>query len=87
MVVTEPLTVVDPGGEPPICGAIRLALEQAGMSQQELAELLGVRQTSVSKWTTYREPRLDRIASIEDAIGLRRGSLLRMAGYVEGRSR
>lgn len=75
-----------PDGEerPRICAAIAAALEQAEWSQQQLADALGVRQSSVARWCSFREPRLDRISSIEWALGLPRGQLLRAAGYVAG---
>lgn len=72
-------------GKPAICRAISDAIDQAGITEQELADRLRVRQSSVWKWRTKREPRLDRIVAIEDALGLGRGELLRRAGYVKDR--
>jgi transcriptional regulator with XRE-family HTH domain len=69
---------------PPICRALRDTLDAMRMSHEKLAQRLGVRQSSVTKWATTREPRLDRISSIESALGMPKGALLARAGYVEG---
>ncbi len=68
---------------PPICRAIRQALDESGVTQEALAARLGVRQSSIQKWATHREPRLDRVLTIEQALGHPRGYLLRLAGYVQ----
>mgnify|MGYP003347394114 FL=1 len=50
--------------------------------------MLGVAQNTISRWSTGEvEPRLDDIASIEDACGLSRGHILRAAGYVASNDR
>lgn len=74
--------VAETDRRPRICVAITDALERLGVSQQALADALDVNQSSVAKWCSFREPRLDRIATIEDALGMPRGQLLRDAGYV-----
>ena len=67
---------------PPICEAIRQARQSVGMSQPQLAELMGIAQTNIARWETEREPRLDAISEIEDALELPRGYILTLAGYV-----
>lgn len=67
---------------PPICAAIRRERDGANLTQAGLGERLGVQQGQVGKWETEREPSLDTIRAIEDVLGLRRGQLLRDAGYV-----
>lgn len=65
--------------------ALDRALELTGLSQRTLAERIGVKQPTISKWTRGEsEPSLDTIADIEEALGLRRGYLLVDAGYVDG---
>ena len=50
--------------------------------QAELAELLGVGQNTVSRWSTgAATPSLDDLVRIEDACDLPRGQILRHAGY------
>jgi transcriptional regulator with XRE-family HTH domain len=67
---------------PPLAAAIRAAYA-ATLTQTELANVLGVAQNTISRWSTGEvEPRLDDIAAIEDACGLTRGHILRAAGYV-----
>lgn len=68
---------------PPICAALRLACEEAGVRQLQLAELLGVTQASVSRWWNNVEPELDVLATIESKLNWPRGFLVRAAGYVE----
>lgn len=67
-----------------ICEAIKNAREVAGLTQRRLAEMLNVTQPTVHAWEVDREPSLDQIAAIEAALELRRGQLLRDAGYVDG---
>ncbi len=52
--------------------AARLAelRQAAGLSQAELAERLGVRQSTVSLWeTAARSPRFDQLPAIANALG------------------
>lgn len=81
---------VDRGGEkahphavPPVSAALRLAREEAGVTQEELARRVRRAQSSVQKWEAGREPKLDRLADLENALGYRKGHVLRLAGYVE----
>lgn len=67
----------------PICEAVRTAREVAGLTQRHLADILGVTQPTVHNWEHDTEPSLDQLALIEDALGLRRGQLVRDAGYVD----
>lgn len=82
------LTLVDNGGMsaeresvPPICDAIRTARAAVGTTQTALAELLDVTQAQVSLWERSREPGLDAIRAIEEALepGRLKGWLLRAA--------
>ena len=72
-----------PGRVPPVCAALRQAREEAALTQDELARRVGLAQSSIQKWEGGREPRLDRIALLEAAMGCPRGHVLRLAGYVE----
>lgn len=67
---------------PPICRAIRHARADAGITTHELARRAGVSQSMVTRYETSREPTLDMIRVLEKALRLRRGELLRAAGYV-----
>lgn len=68
---------------PAVCVALRHAREEAELTQEGLAGRLHLAQSTIQKWEGGREPRLDRIATLETAMGYRRGHLLRLAGYVE----
>lgn len=65
-----------------ICEAVRDAREASGLTQRRLADMLGVSQPTVHDWERDREPTLDQIVQLEEAFELRRGDLLRLAGYV-----
>jgi transcriptional regulator with XRE-family HTH domain len=67
---------------PRICRAIRAQLDESDLSMQDLADRLRVSKSMVQRWTTTREPALEMIVAIEDALDLVRGELLRDAGYV-----
>ena len=71
-----------PEGVPPICAAIRQAREEANVTQDELARRIGRTQSTVQKWEAGRQPTLDTIRRLEEALDHRRGQLLRLAGYV-----
>lgn len=52
-------------------------------TQKRLAALLQVDQTTISKWYVgTTEPDLSRVAQIEDACGVPRGTILTRAGLV-----
>lgn len=65
--------------------AIRTAAADRGLSQQALADLLGVHNSQVSRIVNGHAPELslEQVRRIEDVMSLRRGFLLRTAGYVE----
>ncbi len=67
----------------PVCAAIRRAREAAGLTQSDLAIRVGVRQAHVSRWEHGVRPTLERLAEIERALQIRRGDLLRAAGFVD----
>lgn len=69
-------------GVPAICWALRQARDDAGMTQEELAAAVGLRQPAIQKWETGRRPGLDRLAELEEKMGYDRGYVLRLAGYV-----
>lgn len=68
---------------PKICWAISQAVANSDLSQNEIARRTGVTQQAFSKWTIDTEPKLDKLARIEEVLDLPRGALLRTAGYVE----
>ena len=68
---------------PPVCAALRRAREEAELTQEQLAGRMSLAQSSIQKWEGSREPKLDRIAALEEAMGYTRGHVLRLAGYVE----
>lgn len=67
----------------PISAAIRKAREETGLTQEELAHLIGKVQSTVQKWEGGREPKLNTIAHLDETMGYRRGHILRLAGYVD----
>jgi plasmid maintenance system antidote protein VapI len=70
---TEPL---------PLHEAISAAI--GDRSQTELADLLGVGQSNISKWMRgVTRPSLDDIVRLEKVCGRRRGFILKAAGYVD----
>lgn len=57
---------------PDVAGWIRRVRVRAGLSQTELARLLGTKQPVVSRWESGRdEPRLSTLSRIARACGLR----------------
>lgn len=82
LVVTARKHLGGAGKVVPICRAIRVAREVAGMPQVELAKKLGVSQSMVARWEGSSEPLLSVVVRIERVLGLERGELLRAAGYV-----
>jgi len=65
-------------------GAAIRAAYRGKFTQVQLAEMLGVAQNTISRWSTGDvEPSLDDLIRLEDVCGLARGHILRAAGYVE----
>lgn len=58
-------------------------MEDASLTQAEVADRMGTKQQYVHRYTSSQEPKLDTVAALEDALDLGRGDLLRAAGYVE----
>lgn len=66
-----------------VCRAFRLAYEQAGLTQEALAEATGVRQATISKYARGEtQPPLDVLEKVDRALGRPAGHVLRLAGYV-----
>jgi transcriptional regulator with XRE-family HTH domain len=64
-------------------GAAIRAAYRGKYTQVQLAEILGVAQNTISRWSTGDvEPSLDDLIRLEDVCGLSRGHILRAAGYV-----
>jgi len=65
-------------------GAAIRAAYRGKFTQVQLAEILGVAQNTISRWSTGDvEPSLDDLIRLEDVCGLARGHILRAAGYVQ----
>lgn len=65
--------------------ALRVARMLAGMSQQELANAIGVAPTTISGYETLQRtdtPQPSMVYKMEDALGIRDGSLALAAGYL-----
>ncbi len=55
----------------PLAEAIRQARQRAGLSQAELAELLGLRQSSVSQWERgVTKPKTVHLLALAAALGI-----------------
>lgn len=78
----KPIIADDPR-ETALMEAIREARRER-MTQVELSERLGVKQSYVSRWETEAAPLRPMVAQIEEALDLPAGTLMRQAGYVEG---
>lgn len=55
------------------------------VTQAQLAEKTGIRQTQISRFENEHagsEPSLDQLAALEDAMGVERGTVLTVAGYI-----
>jgi transcriptional regulator with XRE-family HTH domain len=68
-----------------IAEALRTARDDAGLTQQELGDRVGLGQPAIQKWESGRRKitDLNRLAELEAAMGHSRGYVLRLAGYVE----
>lgn len=53
-----------------ICGNIRQAREAAGKTQQEIANLLGVKRTTYANWEEKTEPSITKIKEIAEILGV-----------------
>lgn len=63
--------------------SMQLHRERCGLTQDELARRLGVRQQTVSRWeSSLAIPPPKRVVALEDEFGLERGTLLRTIGYL-----
>lgn len=72
-----------PADSLPFHAALAAALNRAGVSHGELARRLGKSQPAVSAWVSGRTtPSVHEVPVIEDAIGVRRGTVLGACGYV-----
>lgn len=68
--------------------ALRVARMLADMSQQELANAIGVAPTTISGYETLQRtdtPQPNMVYKMEDALGIRDGSLALAAGYLPRR--
>ena len=67
-----------------LSAALRATYEAAGVSQEQIADALGVDQPTVSRWARgMRRPPIDVLPVIEQLCNVRKGTILRRAGYVE----
>lgn len=68
-----------------LCRAFRQAYEAADLTQEQLSELTGIRQATISKYARGETtPPLDVLELVDAAVGRPKGHCLRLAGYVEG---
>jgi hypothetical protein len=66
-----------------LTAAFNGALSDAGLTQEHLADKLGVHQTTVSKWIVGKaQVPLQHLPAIDELCGKPRGHILRLAGYV-----
>ncbi len=69
----------------PLAAVIRKAREDAGLSQKELAKLLGVTQAAVSNWETAESrPGVVRIRALAEALGIDDAELTSAAELTRG---
>lgn len=55
---------------------LRRAREDLGLTQQQLAEKLGVSQPTIHAWESGSMPRMKRLRAVAEAYGLTLGDLL-----------
>ncbi len=63
-----------------MCRALKSAKSAAGISEQALADLVGVSQAAVWKWLNWREPDYPIVVALERGLGLPQGTLFAAAG-------
>jgi transcriptional regulator with XRE-family HTH domain len=62
---------------------LRARREELRLNQRDLAAKLGVKQQTVSRWESgIAVPRPDRVTQLAGVIGIDRGKLLQLAGYL-----
>src|SRR5262245_45008323 len=67
-----------------LSAALKATYTDAGVTQFQIAERLGVEQPAVSKWARgMRRVPIDILPPIEELCGVPKGTILRRAGYVE----
>lgn len=67
-----------------ISAALRVLVEEYNLTRREIAEALKVDVSTVTSWVNGRHaPGRDEVLHFEDMLQLRRGTVERMAGYVE----
>lgn len=62
---------------------LRKRREELRLNQRDLAARLGVKQQTVSRWESgIAVPRPDRVTQLAGVLGMDRGHLLQLAGYL-----
>jgi transcriptional regulator with XRE-family HTH domain len=62
---------------------LRARREEMRLNQRDLAARLGVKQQTVSRWESgIAVPRPDRVTQLAGVLGIDRGRLLQLAGYL-----
>jgi transcriptional regulator with XRE-family HTH domain len=62
---------------------LRARREELRLNQRDLAARLGVKQQTVSRWESgIAVPRPDRVTQLAGVLGMDRGHLLQLAGYL-----
>jgi transcriptional regulator with XRE-family HTH domain len=62
---------------------LRARREELRLNQRDLAARLGVKQQTVSRWESgIAVPRPDRVTQLASVLGVDRGRLLQLAGYL-----
>lgn len=62
---------------------LRSRREELRLNQRDLAARLGVKQQTVSRWESgIAVPRPDRVTQLAGVLGVDRGKLLQLAGYL-----
>lgn len=62
--------------------SLKQKIKEKGLTQQELADMLGVKQTAISNWCNgYNLPSTDKLLKLEKILGC---SISELLGYGEG---